>query len=293
MIKITQVHASLAFRLFTKKLMKKYNLKKYNDIKAPCLFYGVNTLTDVRIIEKHIGKKLVVFCGSDVLKFKSKTAHKKFNFTRLTKLHNITFISISKFIGDILDRHNISHKYIPIAPTITSDLTQYYPIKKGQSIYIYTSFDTRKEIYGYSIWTRLIKQFPKINFIVAVNPIHYKMLLSRRFPVSGEKFPLYPLVKQVVTFSNRQKLLENAYKKCFLCLRLTSNDGNSATVQELGLYGIKSVHNGSQPCAINYKSYNDIVKIITDEQKTIKKTDNELHKKMIKFSNLGDSWLYV
>ncbi len=70
--------------------------------------------------------------------------------------------------------------------------------------------------------------------------------------------------------------IPSIYKQCFLGIRLTQQDGNANTVQEMGLMGIKCVHNGEFPNAINWFNLNDIIKIINEEKKKIGKKDENL-----------------
>lgn len=56
-------------------------------------------------------------------------------------------------------------------------------------------------------------------------------------------------------------------------MRLTDHDGLSATVQELGLMGVKCIHNGCSPSALNYNTFNDICKHIDNEMLKIGQTD--------------------
>lgn len=47
-------------------------------------------------------------------------------------------------------------------------------------------------------------------------------------------------------------------------------------MQELGLMGIKSIHNGDSPSCLNYVTFDDICKHIDNEIKTIGSQDIEL-----------------
>ena len=75
----------------------------------------------------------------------------------------------------------------------------------------------------------------------------------------------------------------NIYKKTFICLRLTKHDGIANGINEAGLMGIKTLHNGDSPAAINYESLEHIIKSIENEKKKIGTIDYELAKKTKKY----------
>ncbi len=69
-------------------------------------------------------------------------------------------------------------------------------------------------------------------------------------------------------------------------MRLTLHDGMAGSVQELGLMGIKSVHNGRGPSSLNYKTLEDICCHIDSERKTIGNFDKELANEVRKYLTL-------
>ena len=85
----------------------------------------------------------------------------------------------------------------------------------------------------------------------------------------------------------------NAYKQCFIGLRLVKHDGLGSTVQELGLMGIKTVHNGQSPSALNYNSVNDILNKIEEESKLIGSVDFELAKEVNYFLTIEDEFFDI
>jgi hypothetical protein len=277
---LRQAYVGKGYELFKNDFMKKYKFCNYTNINNPCIFYGIGKDSIIKI-KKHIGPKVIVFCGSDIL-------HHMNKLKTLKNLKNVYFLSISIFIFNILQKYGINSRRLHLSPTLKNNLNLYTPVKKGNSIFIYTGLGSRKDIYGFPIWKKLILKFPDINFIVTTNPICYKMHKNHTTIKITDNINI-----KVITFNNYDDLLNNAYKKCFLGLRLTTNDGNSAIVNELGLLGIKSVHNGYQPCAINYKSFEDIVDIINRERKTIGTIDYNIHKQMINFNYVGYNWLNI
>lgn len=139
----------------------------------------------------------------------------------------------------------------------------FYPKELGKNIYVYSN-GTNK--YGDNIIKKLIKKLPKYNFIIA----------------DAKKY-------------TQQKLL-NIYHSCFIGLRLTTHDGNANTVQELGLCGIKCIHNGDSPNAIHWNKIEDIIEAIQNESQNIGKIDEELSNKVKEYFDINNSspeWLSV
>jgi hypothetical protein len=55
--------------------------------------------------------------------------------------------------------------------------------------------------------------------------------------------------------------MPNIYKKCFIILRLTKNDGNANTIQEAEALDIPAVHNQSE-YGLKWKTVDDIINYI-------------------------------
>ena len=64
-------------------------------------------------------------------------------------------------------------------------------------------------------------------------------------------------------------------------------------MQELGLMGIKTVHNGQSPSALNYNSVNDILNKIEEESKLIGSVDFELAKEVNYFLTIEDEFFDI
>ena len=77
--------------------------------------------------------------------------------------------------------------------------------------------------------------------------------------------------------------MNKVYRHCYLGLRLTPHDGVSYQVIELGLMGIKTIHNGDAPSALNYSNMNDVKKFIKKERYTIGTTDANLANKIYNY----------
>ena len=172
---------------------------------------------------------------------------KKINLDTVNKLDRKKFFNLSQsnWISDDLKKNNIEYRQIPWYSITKKKWT---PVKKGRKIYIYLP-EKNKKFYGEDLFNK-IKKKVKYEFIVG-DPSKFK-----------------------------KEQMFDLYSQCFIGLRLVKHDGAGATVHELGLMGIKCVHNGDSPSALNYKDIDDILKHINDESKKIGTIDNKLSNKM-------------
>ncbi len=264
---VIQLYTSQSIKYFESFAKRKYKLISYHDKNIPTIFYGCYNDMDLYKIKNHKGPKALIWGGSDIMRSNMKSA--------ASKIKNLKHIAQSTFIINDLKKIKKSCIYLPFSPTV--DYNKYIPNKKGNFVYIYTNA-TNHEFYGSNIYRMLIKQMPKINFIVASN--HMALQDAMRMGMNCQNIKSF-----------RPEEMHNVYKKCFIGLRLTRHDGISATVQELGLMGIKTIHNGKTPSCINYSSYNDIMKIIINEMSEINTIDYEISNKVKKHLELCDELL--
>jgi len=275
---VKQVYVSSALRYFREKFRKTYNLKNYHNHYAPCFFLGIYNTNDISIIKNHRGYKIVCFGGSDILKF----SQKQLDIRELTRCKNITFVAESNYIAKHLKKMKVPYTFIPISPAITNPNT-FKAVEKGPNVCIYSGI-VSPDFYNIKLCMQIISRIEGLNAIVVTNPQRYKYIQNNKRVKLD-----YPRNK-VKSYNTLGELIKNCYSKSFLCLRLTKNDGNSATVNELGLLGIRTVHNGSQPSAISYKNAADVERIIREEMKTIGTTDTELSDKMKEFNTPKKEW---
>ena len=242
-------------KTFSAAFMQKFGITAYKDPKAPAVFFGVYKKHVQRVLD-HLGPAVLVWAGSDILNAD------KFFISRLKKRHNYTHIAISNFISADLKKLGIPHRCLPITPFEYAGLE---PCPMGKKIYVYLPDTTtrQREFYGGKFLDALRKKMPNQEFLVTVPKKH------------------------------KQEALYQLYKDCFLGLRLTPHDGMSNTVIELGLMGRKVVWNGEAPNAVHYNTLDEVVQIIQEERKHIRKTDEALAKEVRKFITLSDDWLKV
>ena len=98
---IKQIYISKYLIHLKYRICKHYNLKTYNDISKPCLFFGAYTIVDFETIKYHKSFKYIMFGGPDVN-----------NLKKINIKYNTKIISISKDIQERLNKINIKSEYI-------------------------------------------------------------------------------------------------------------------------------------------------------------------------------------
>ena len=165
-------------------------------------------------------------------------------------------ISISLCVQKRLKSININSEFIPICPTEIKKNIQ----PKGDCVYFYG----KGKNYGEELVPEIQKRIP------------------------------YKIIKTVSnSYSNEE--LQEIYKKCFVGLRLTPQDGLSNTVVELGLMGRKVLYNCNPlPNAIKYTNVDSIVESIKKEYKNKDDNSNSIADSMVDYFEIyKDYWLYV
>jgi len=217
-------------------------LKPYSDVNAPAFF--MSTLSIEQISLRHKGPAVMIV-NNDIRPIQN-------NLEWVKNKKDLYFISTSKLTSVYLDGLGLDYVEFPWYPHNIKDIKSY---PKGSGIYFYGQRDN-DNLYGYNIVPRLMKKhFPHI-------PVYYGTYHS-----TGAPF---------IKYTPQQ--LDEIYKKVFISIRLTRYDGLSHSAQTLGLRGIKSIWNGGTPSALSYKSEQDIINHIKNEQKTIGFNDTELSK---------------
>jgi len=265
-INITQIYMNSNLQItFLNDVKKQYGLRLYDNDYEPAIFYGLMNDADISQLERNKSLKIIVWIGGDINYIINRTAEVskpiKDRVERILKIPKVRHISISKFISKSLTDLNLEFKMIPFMGNIFS---QYDAVTKGPCIYLYTSPGC-EQYYGQHYYLRLMKKYKHIRFIVTCHYAKYMSLIKRDRPL-----------KYGIKYYTKEQLVNEIYPQCFIGLRLTDHDGLSATVQELGLMGIKSVHNGCSPSSLNYETYDDICRHIDTEMKTIGTIDEEL-----------------
>jgi hypothetical protein len=269
---IDQLRTSSAINYFKEKAKYKYKLRNYYDKNTPAIFFGCYKPNDFRHLTYHNSLVLLVWGGTDALRNRQM-------IRKIRRMKNVYHIAQSSFIERDMIRMGIKRfLYLPFSPTVTEG--KYKPIKKGSSVYVYTN-PNNPQIYGGSLYTQVMRKMPKTNFILTCQPGALKEFKK------NNRFYYFTPRYMSVPHSQIAKL----YEKCFVGLRLTDHDGISATVQELGMMGIKTIHNGKTPPCISYRNVDGIVRAINREKKKIGKVNSDIGKKTIDHLKYCDIFL--
>lgn len=203
----------------------KYGLSDYTDRSAPLVMFGMYDDEDLHTYRTHKGELSLVWQGMDSKDLNGRAGS--------LKKREATHYSISHWITESLDKHDIQSTYAPISATSGKSK----PTRKGNSIYFYTSNLSQEssDYYG----TPMIKEIE-------------------------ERTGLDIIVATYETYTKEQ-LFNEIYPKCFINLRLTTYDGLPNTNLEMGLLGRKSIFNGNIPGSIKWRSVTDICNSIMYE----------------------------
>ena len=173
---------------------------------------------------------------------------------RINQKSNIYHIAISNWIADKLKEFGLKYKFIPLVP----NYLDYWKCEgiETPKIYMY-GFDER---HGIDIVERVKKDIS------------------------------YTIIHINSCYKYNMKTLYSIYKECFLGLRLNSFDGESATVQEMGLMGRRTIYNGEQPAAIHWEDEQDVIELVNEESKKIGTIQKELSIATKNYFNVGNEW---
>ena len=280
-LRIKQIYMNSIFKIaFLEGILKAHNLIEYHDNNAPAIFYGLTTPDDLLVFEKHKSLKIVIWMGGDInyriKRTKMDTQRRLRMIHRIASTPKVKLISASSFISRSMDELKLPYSIVPF---LGIDFDLYKPIKKGPCIYLYTTLHS-EDYYGSEIYTKLMEKYKHINFITTCCKYYYDNVLLK----------MSPPYKYNIKWYEKTELINEIYPQCFVGLRLTQHDGPAWTVQELGLLGIKSIHNGNSPSSLNYKTFDDVCNHIETEMKTIGSSDPELATKVREYLTIDDKF---
>ena len=220
---------STGVSMFKNRAFKKYNLKEYNDICKPCLFFGMYNNEDLTQIKNHKGLRIIIWCGEDANPININSSA---TIDEIKKLNNIIHISKSKSTYENLKLKNIISILVDYN---VIDTNLFYPISKcelANKILIFNGqHKGREHVYGEKYYKEVIKKLPQYTFI-----------FSNELNAKWEE-------------------MAYIYKQCFIMLRLTSHDGNANSVQECEAMNIPVIHNQSD-YGLKWKNVDDIIRHI-------------------------------
>jgi hypothetical protein len=254
-------------------------LRCYENDYLPAIFYGIWSDEDLTALRKNKSLKIVIWSGGDInaADYREDAVRERVlrNVSEIRALSKVIHVSKSPFIAKSLEEFGLPYIEAPFCPI---DFDLYKPVKKGSSIYIYTA-PGMEFYYGEDLYDKVVEKYKDINFIFACCKASYDFVRETGYQS-----------KYDVRYYEREELLAKAYSKCFLALRLTIHDGIANTVQELGLMGMKSVHNGSGPSSLNYQTLEDICRHIDNERETIGTCDEVLASEVRKYLTLDPNF---
>lgn len=138
---------------------------------------------------------------------------------------NTINLAISKNIYARLDKMKMNPQLVKLNLV---DKSLFKPVDKyGDKIFVYNGLNPGNED-KYGNYQEIIKRFPEFNVI-------YSNTLKKKY-----------------------ELMPNIYQECFVGLRLTKNDGNANSTQELISMNIPVIHNGDDPESIKWETLDDV-----------------------------------
>lgn len=253
-------------------------LRGYDNDYLPAIFYGIWSDEDLNTLRKNKSLKIIIWSGGDInaADYREDSVRERVfrNVSEIRALSKVIHVSKSPFITKSLEEFGIPCIETPFCPI---DFDLYKPVKKGNSIYIYTA-PGMESYYGSDWYDQVVEKYKDINFIFACCKASSDFIKATGYQT-----------KYDVRYYEQEELIDKIYSQCFLALRLTIHDGIANTVQELGLMGIRSVHNGSSPSSLNYKTLEDLYRHIDSERETIGTCDEVLAYKVRRYLTLdGD-----
>lgn len=233
---IKYINVSKALEHFELRICEKFNLIKYNKLTDKfenVIFFGLYDKNDYIKITNHIGKKFLMWGGTDT---NIKYEFRKNTLNKIKNYYDVVNLSISSDIAKNLKYFSISS--IPIYLNMVNEEIFKPPNKLGKFIYIYNGFTKgNEEIYGKLIYQEIINKMPQ-----------YKYIFSNNLNASYNQMP-------------------QIYSKCFIGIRLTEHDGNANTVQEFNAMNIPIIFNGKG--GIKWKDVDDVINTIKSYSKNI------------------------
>ena len=265
-MRIKQIYTSPGLSNFEDRIQKRYDLTGYTNPNEPAIFYGCFSASPPMILS-HKSLAIVLWAGTDVLRLLKAFAEPDWGQTskykEIARRSSIHHICRSKCIKDDFDSVGLKYHFLRVSPVLPWN---FQCSKLGPDIYCYGSA-RKPEKYGGEIIERLKKDFPRINF--------RDRCLEHETQISYED-------------------MRKEYEKCFLGLRLTMHDGLPNTVLEMGLMGRNCIFNGDLPNALPYETYEDIKKIILQEQTKVGTMGNQnLTEEIRDMLAIGEDWLYT
>ena len=260
MIRIKQCRMSPILRFFAPRFLAKYNLAPYHSPTQPAVFFGCylcgSGRFDVATIAAHRALGIVILGGSDAMNLKKNIK----KYRPILSKRNLRFLAMSQYVSNDLAQVGIPHVLLPVCP---APLDNGNVASLGPNVYAYSAHG-RPDFYGEPIIQDMARRMPQFKFRICYSEPPNSYLPNQ---------------------------LKTIYKDCFIGLRLTPHDGLPNTVIELGLMGRRCIWNGRLPNTIQWKTADDVQRIILAESAKIGTRQTEVAQQLYDYLNIGDDWL--
>ena len=225
-IYVKQGYISKTLSHLKERFLNKYNLTDFNTFNEPCIFFGIYNNEDISTLKRVKKDKYIIWGGTDLnMEYPNRVE----NLKTIKLIPNIkNHFAISSDIEDRMIKLKLNYKRISFN---LLDENSFYPITlPGNNIFIYNGITKGNEyIYNDKLYKNIQNKLPQFNYIY-----------SNTLNLPYEK-------------------MADIYKKCFIGLRLTKNDGNANMVQEMTYMNIPVVHNGDEIKSLSWKTELDII----------------------------------
>ena len=257
-----RIKQACASPVYEERIYKKFSLGPYIKKDEPVVFFGCHYDHVVKAAGEHESTAVIVWTGSDTMLLRQELEGRAdFSYLSIIGKKNIQHVAVSPDTVKDLSALGVPHIYLPICD---ADANMYQPVKLGMKVMTYTNprkDETLVWLYGKDIVDIVDKALPDIEFILT----HW--------------------------CKYKRKDMPKLYSQCFIGLRPTRHDGGSNMVLEMGLMGIRSIHNGNSPAAIPWKSPTDIIVNIRKEYGQVGIINQKLAEEMRTFLDVGEDWL--
>ncbi len=240
------------------KFAKDFYREKYNlwDIEKSGGYKKEEPCLFVGIYRPEDMRRILNHKGMRIVVWGGQDAQQEVAIEIVSMLENTINVSQSHWITAALKKHGIEPKFVALPHT---NVDYWKPCPLGDKIYAYAPND----VYGKNVIEEILRIVP-FEAIVTTSP--------KQHP--------------------QERILE-FYKESFIGLRLRQFDGISATVQQMGLMGRRTVWNGKTPSAIAWDRVSDIVMAVNREAEKRGTEQPQVAEATYNYLCRDDSWLEV
>ena len=253
-MRIEQGYIAPHMEHFKKDFLELWGLREYDNPNEPCVFADLQKEETRHMMITHNAFAIAMWGGGDTGE----------HVAREVKPHSHIKHPVYGAYRLFLDEMSIPYRKKCVA---WKSYDPFQPVPLGDKIYCYVGDETegKQLYYGIPYIKELIKIFGEDRFILAVR---------------GKEI---------------NWLRDNYYTQSFINIRINPW-GGATTMWEMGCMGRKSVANFTDgaPCALSYRSIDDIVDHIREEEKKIGTVQHEVSNQTRSFLDYkNDDWLWT